>query len=154
MWTLTEVFKMALYNEVRSQLFYQKAAEITEQEESREWLACLATMEENHARQIAERIAKDGAAIGFDPVAYLDKLTANVHPSFFAEADEVLRHGDAEAVFEFAKEMERAARNTYEVLAEGTEVPEQRDFFLALARQEQGHHDELCRIEESLAVHH
>ena len=66
MWTLTEVFKMALYNEVRSQLFYQKAAEITDQDESREWLSCLATMEENHARQIAERIAKDGAAIGFD----------------------------------------------------------------------------------------
>jgi len=153
MWTMTEVFKMALYNEVRSQLFYEKAAATAERDESRGWLRSLATMEENHARQIAERIAKDGEEIGFDPMAYVDKLTANVHPSFFEDADDVLRHGDVDAVFAFAKEMELTARNTYEVLAEGTEVAEQRDFFTALARQEQGHHDELCRIEESLAVH-
>lgn len=152
MWTLTEVFKMALYNEVRAQLFYQKAAEMTERDESREWLACLATMEENHARQIAERIAQGGEEIGFDPMAYVDQLTANIHPAFFAEADAVLRQGEVAAVFAFAKEMELTARNTYEVLAEGTEVAEQRGFFTALARQEQVHHDELCRIEESLAV--
>jgi rubrerythrin len=152
MWTLTEVFKMALYNEVRSQLFYERAAELTEQDESREWLSCLATMEENHARQIAERIARGGEQIDFDPMAYLDQLIANVHPSFFAEAEEVLRRGDVAAVFAFAKEMELTARNTYEVLAEGTEVPAQRELFSALAAQEQGHHDELCRIEESLAV--
>ncbi|MGD2064060.1 MAG: ferritin family protein [Nitrospirota bacterium] len=152
MWTLTEVFKMALYNEVRSQLFYQKAAEITEQDESREWLRSLAAMEENHARQIAERIANGGETVGFDPIEYLDKLTTDIHPSFFPEADQVLRHGDAAAVFAFAKEMELTARNTYEVLAEGTEVPAQHDLFASLAAQEQAHHDELCRIEESLAV--
>jgi rubrerythrin len=152
MWTLTEVFKMALYNEVRSQLFYQKAAEITERDESRKWLRSLATMEENHARQIAERVANDGEAVGFDPMEYVDKVTADIHPSFFPEADEVLRHGDPAAVFAFAKEMELTARNTYEVLAEGTEVPAQRELFTSLAAQEQAHHDELCRIEESLAV--
>jgi rubrerythrin len=152
MWTLTDVFKMALYNEVRSQLFYQTAAEITERDESREWLRSLATMEENHARQIAERFASSGEAIGFDPREYVDKLTAELHPALFPEADEVLRHGDPAAVFAFAKEMELSARNTYEVLAEGTEVPAHRELFTALAAQEQVHHEELCRIEESLTA--
>jgi rubrerythrin len=150
--TLLDIFKLALFNEVRAQLFYRIAAEITDGDEARMWFIELSGMEEDHAHALIRRMAGSSALEGFDAGAYLRQLQASTTAWLRIEEVRMFRQGGVEAVLRYAREMEAESRDGYLALADGVDGPELRGYFRSLAAEEQRHHDEIRRIEETLGV--
>jgi rubrerythrin len=144
------VVKKALYNEVRSQAFYRLAAELTDRDDTRMLFVELGELEQDHARQIAARIARPPLSLDFDARAYIDELEANVTVMVPPGDAATVRSGDVKAVLKLAKRLEVESRDAYRDLAKRTDRPALRAFCEELARLEEGHLEEIRRLERSL----
>ena len=152
MQTLLDAFKLALFNEVKSQTFYRRAAEVTRYNESRVWLLALAGLEEDHAHAIVRRVGSNGFAAGFDALRYLDELQTTLEAVLTPEEEAIVVTGERTEVFALAKSMELMASEVYHALAQGADDPELAQFFHSLAKQERGHYEELIKIENTLRL--
>ena len=75
--TLLDIFKLALLNEVKAQLFYRVAAEITERDEARLWFIELSSLEADHAHDLIRRMEESSMLEGFNARACLQELQAS-----------------------------------------------------------------------------
>ena len=148
--TPIHVVKKALFNEVRSQAFYRLAAEVTDRDDTRMLFLELGELEQGHARDIAERIAGPPLAMDFDARAYIDELEANVSVLVPPADEAVVRSGNVRAVLKLAKRLEVESRDVYRDLAKRAEPAALKAFCEELARLEEGHLEEIRRLERSL----
>ena len=150
--TLLDIFKLALLNEVKAQLFYRIAAEITEGDEARLWFIELSGVEEDHAHELIRAMEQRSLLDGFDARAYLRQLQAPTAAVLRIDEVRSFRQGGLDTVLRYAREMEARSRDNYLALANGVDRCELRDYFLSLAAEEQLHHDDICRLEETAGV--
>ena len=148
--TLLDIFKLAIFNEVQAQLLYRMAAEITDDDEARMWFIEFAGSEEEHADELIRRTEKSPTLDGFDARAFLAELRAATTARLGLDDVKTFRKGSIERVLRFAKELETKSRDNYLALATGVDSTELRALFRSLAAEEQGHYNEICRIETIL----
>jgi len=148
--TPIDVVKKALFNEVRSQAFYRLAAEVTDRDDTRVLFMELGELEQGHAREIAERIAGPPLSLSFDARAYIDELEAGVDVLVPPADEATVRSGNLKAVLKLAKRLEVESRDVYRDLAKRAEPPALKAFCEELAHLEEGHLEEIRRLERSL----
>ncbi len=144
-----EIFKNALELEVQAEFFYEKAAEITDNDESRMVFLELADMEGGHARHIARRFKDTGLGKLFDADAWLDELESETG-KLPIEVDSMIANGDMHAVLDFAIKMEITARDNYQNLSEIFTDSEDKAYCADLAKEEQEHINALTQLRRSL----
>jgi len=148
--TTIDAVKRALYNEVRSQEFYRLAAEVANRDDTRVLFLELGDLEGDHARQLADRVTEPPLNLDFDAHAYIDELEESITPTVPPEEQKVVRSGNVREVLKMAKRMEVEARENYRDLARRSPEPELKAFCQELAALEDGHIDEIRKLELSL----
>lgn len=148
--TAVEAAKRALLHEVRSQAFYRIAAEVTERDDTRIVFMELGDLEGDHARELATRFSEPPLSPDFDPHAYLDELEESVAAAVPPEDQQTVRTGDVRAVLKLARRLEAEARDNYRDMAGKTDDPSVRALCEELARLEEGHMDEIRKLELAL----
>lgn len=138
-----QFFKDALRHEVKASAFYNKAAEITQDDESRMLFLDLAGMEDGHARQLLEKVQDAPCGQAFDGTAYLKELESDAEPSISPKESQLIESGPISEVLKMAIALEEKASKTYENLAKETTDPNVKQYCLDLAKEEKKHAQEL-----------
>ncbi len=145
-----EIFKNALELEVQAELFYEKAAEMTTDDESRMVFLELADMEDGHAHRITERFKDTAFGKSFDADAWLQELEVETAKILPTEASKLVASGDMRAVLDFAVKMEEDARDSYQHLADIFSDPDDKAYCADLANEEQAHVNAVLQLRRSL----
>ncbi|MEO5376506.1 MAG: ferritin family protein [Magnetococcus sp. DMHC-6] len=150
MQTATDFFKSALFQEVHAGAFYNKASEITHNDESRMLFLEMAQMEDDHARSLIERAKNAPCVLDFDPYQYLTELESNMEATISENEMNVIQNGDLRTVLALAIELENQARDTYEQLALKATSPEVASYCQEMVKIEQKHKNALTNLLLSL----
>lgn len=148
--TAADVFKTALQHEVKAATFYYRAAEISQNDESRMVLLDLNSMEEGHAQELVDKAKGAPCGQEFDAEAYLRELEDSMAATLTPEDDRILKTGDMRAVLELAIRMETQGWDTYLSFAEKAATPEVKSYLLDLAAEEEEHINRLTQLLTSL----
>lgn len=143
--TVFDILKTAIDNEIKAQVFYAKASEITEVGESQMVFLELTEMEKGHSRLIVDRFAEIFKEAGFDAHAHITAREAETDKVLTLYENEILSRGQVHEALEFAIGLEEKARDAYLGLVE--RVPEEslRKVLKELAAEEQEHYDMLSK---------
>ncbi|MBI5136992.1 MAG: ferritin family protein [Nitrospirae bacterium] len=150
--TSIKTVKRALLSEVKSRAFYRLATTLTDRDDSRVLFMELADLEVDHARDLARRVSEPPLNLDFDAFAYVEKLEERVSGVISPEDEKTVRKGDSKEILKLARRREAEARDSYRDLATETDDPSMRAFFEDLSRLEQGHLDEIKRLELALTI--
>ncbi len=134
-----KILKTALYNEVKSRIFYSKAADNTNDDESRMVFLELTSKEEDHAQLIIKRLEGTPYAREFDPQKYLEELQSSLENILSGYETESLISGDIKKVLKLAIKMEKSARDIYLNLEKKISSPEVKTMCHELANEEKEH---------------
>ena len=145
-----ELFKSALKHEVRSEVFFNQAAEITKNDESRMLFLELAGMEEDHIWRLIRKTKSTPWPEEFNPETYVKELESSMESIISVDETEILRNGDMKAVLELAIGMEKEAYETFVELAEKAASQEVKNCCRELSREEQKHLNSLTSLLASL----
>lgn len=145
-----EIFKNALELEVQAEIFYEKAAEITDDGESRMIFLELSDMEDNLARRIVERFKKTSFGKEFDADSWLKELELESGKTLDMKAGELITQSDMREILKYAINMEKTARDNYKRLSERFTDPEDIAYCSDLANEEQKHINSLTRLLRSI----
>lgn len=145
-----EILNNAIKHELHAEIFYSKAAELTENDESRMVFLELSGLEDDHSRRLVERFEKSPLARHIDLRAHLDETEAEMKHRLTLEETDLIRHGDMAAVLDFAIAREQEARDNYQALALSLEDGDDCDFCTEMAKEEQRHVDILTQLRRSL----
>lgn len=150
MQSAVEILKTAIENEIRSEVFYTKASELTQDDESRMVFIELAGLEDNHARHLAERFKGEAAKGQLDLDAFVDEVGRRADQMLSVDETRLITEGSMAEVLEFAVGQEERARDNYRSLAAQLEDPADRAFCEALAEEEQLHAERLLQLRRSI----
>jgi rubrerythrin len=145
-----EIFKNALELEVQAELFYEKAAELTNDDESRMVFLELADMEDGHAHHIVERFKDTDFGKMFDADGWLVEVEREDNKILDVEAVDVIAQGDMKAILKYAISMEEEARDSYQRLSESFTDPDDVAYCADLAEEEQKHVNSLRDLLRSI----
>lgn len=145
-----ELFKSALKHEVRSEVFFNQAAEITKNDESRMLFLELAGMEEDHIWRLISKTKSTPWPEEFNPETYVKELESSMESIISVDETEILQNGDMKAVLELAIGMEKKAHETFVELAEKAASQEVKNCCRELSREEQKHLNSLTSLLASL----
>lgn len=152
MGTANDVLKNALANEVKAAAFYNLAAKLTPDDESRMLFIELAGLEDDHTREFLEKAKGTELVDGFDAEAYIAELEKNMDESAKSAHNKLFESGDMASILNFAIGMETQARDTYQVMAELVENPAIKRYCLELAGEEEVHRKMLVQAMTSLVM--
>jgi rubrerythrin len=150
--TNVETFKKALHNEVRAQVFYRMAADATRRDDCAMVFMGLAEVEDDHARQLVDRVGSSPQYKGFDAPSYLARLEESVDATVPPKDEKIVREGDVSAILKLAKRFEIESRDTYRALARGIDDAGVKAFCEELSRMEEDHLREIVKLERSMAM--
>lgn len=139
--SVVDIVKLAIANEVKAKVYYEKAAELAGGGESQMVFLELVEMEATHAQRLIDAFGDQLQQVGLDPEDFLAQLTANTEHSLGADETRLLQDADMRQVLDFAIGMERTARDMYLDLAGRVEGSALRRLCRDLADEEQQHHD-------------
>ena len=145
-----ELFKSALKHEVRSEVFFNQAAEITKNDESRMLFLELAGMEEDHIWRLISKTKSTPWPEEFNPETYVKELESSMESIISVDETEILQNGDMKAVLELAIGMEKEAYETFVELAKKAASQEVKNCCRELSREEQKHLNSLTSLLASL----
>ncbi len=145
-----EIFKNALEMEVQAEIFYEKAAEVTEDDESRMVFLELSNMEDGHARKIVERFKETEFGRAFDADKWLAEVEREDDKILNVEIGDLFAQGDMRAILESAVKMEEKARDNYKSLSERFSDPDDIAYCSDLAAEEQSHINAIMRLLNSI----
>ncbi len=145
-----KLFKKALKHEVKSEVFFNRAAEITKNDESRMLFLELSDMENGHIQHLINKTKGTPWPQEFNPETYVEELESSMESIIPLEETEILQNGDMKAVLELAISMEKEAYETFVELGEKAASQEVKDYSRELAREEQKHLDSLSSLLTSL----
>jgi len=147
-----EILKTALTHEVKASVYYNRASEITQDDESRAIFMELINFEDTHPLRLIEIAKEKNLAPDVDLKAYLKNLEDDTENTLSVEATELLKNGDMRAVLEFAIKMEVDAEATYRGLAEQIDDDQAKSFCLEIADEEKLHAKMLTQGLDSLSM--
>lgn len=136
---ISKLFKAALYNEVKACVFYNKAAESANDNESRMLFIELSSMEDDHSLFLINKFSNSPFAQGFNPDAYVKALQSSLEKIFSGDELKTMQTGDIREFLEMAVSMEKVSQKNYLNLAELIEDSEAKDFCIDLAKEEEKH---------------
>ncbi|MEE9165386.1 MAG: ferritin family protein [Nitrospinota bacterium] len=145
-----QLFKTALKHEVKSEAFYNRAAEITKNDESRMLFLELSDMENDHIRHIINKTKGTPWPQEFNPETYVKELESSIKSIISVEETEILENGDMKTILELAIGMEKEAYKTYLELEEKAASQEVKNYSRELSREEQKHLNSLTSLLTSL----
>ncbi len=147
---IEDILKTAIEHEVHAEIFYTKAADLTENDQSRTVFQDLADVEEDHSRRLVERFENSPLIRGLDLKAFLNETEAAMKHLLTLDETQLIRTGDMAAVLDFAIGREEQARDNYQSLARSLEDGDDCEFCLDLAKEENRHREILTRLRRSL----
>ena len=112
-----QFFKDALRHEVKASAFYNKAAEITRDDESRMLFIKLAGMEDEHTNRLLDKVKNAPCGKAFDIPAFMKELEADTTQAISADESEIIESGSLREVLALAIRLEGASGENYENLA-------------------------------------
>jgi rubrerythrin len=145
-----EIFKNALELEIQAELFYDKAAELTKDDESRMVFLELADMEDGHAHHIVERFKHTEFGKMFDADKWLLEVEREDNKILDVEAVDLIAQGDMKEILKYAITMEESARDSYKRLSEKFTDPDDVAYCSDLAEEEQKHINSLLQLLRSI----
>ncbi len=145
-----EIFKNALELEVEAEIFYEKAAEVTDDDESRMVFLELSDMEDGHAHRIIERFKNTPFGQSFDADNWLEELERVSEKNMEVKVSDLIDQGDMRAILESAIKMEEKARDNYKRLSERFNYPDDIAYCADLANEEQKHVNSLIQLLRSI----
>ncbi len=145
-----EIFKNALELEVQAEIFYEKAAEIAEDDESRMVFLELSDMEDDHARRIVERFKRTSFGKMFDADSWLHELEQESGKTLDMRAGEIIAKSNMREILKYAIQMETTARDNYKSLCERFSDSEDIEYCSDLADEEQKHINSLTQLLSSI----
>ncbi len=145
-----EIFKNALELEVEAEIFYEKAAEVTDDDESRMVFLELSDMEDGHAHRIIERFKNTPFGQSFDADNWLEELERVSEKNMEVKVSDLIDQGDMRAILESAIKMEEKARDNYKRLSERFNDPDDIAYCADLANEEQKHVNSLIQLLRSI----
>jgi rubrerythrin len=148
--TAVDILKHAIENEVKAQVFYENAAEISGDGEAQMVFLELIEMESGHARLLVDRFGPFMKANGVDAEAVLADLMAHIERVLSEDEVKLLEDAEMGPVVEFAIRMEENARDNYLKLAKDFDDLDLLDLCRELADEEQGHFDMLSNLRSSM----
>ncbi len=148
--SVIQLFKTAIFNEVKSRVFYTQAANITQNDESRMVFLELSSEEDDHALDLIKKAKGVSFLQECNLEDYLKKLESSMENVISGEELEILRTGEMKAVLELASHHEKRARENYLALVEKAEDPAVKDFCGELAKMEEEHFNSVNRMLYSL----
>lgn len=148
--SVAQLFKTALFNEVKAGGFYNQAAEITKNDESRMVFLELSSEEDDHASNLIRKAKGISFPQKFDFEDYFKKLETCTECVIPQEELETLRTGDMKSVLELAGDLEKKSRETYLALEEKIEDTKMKLFCGELAKMEEEHLNSVNRMIYSL----
>lgn len=149
---ITKILKAALFNEVKSGTFYTKAAEITDENDSRMLFLELSGKEDDHARLIVKKLEGTPYAKEFDLEAYLNYLESTNESPFSAEESKTLKSCDIKKVLDLAIGQEKKALEIYLNLEKKAVDPELKSLCHELVQEEKGHLNSVTTMRLSLNI--
>ena len=148
--TVFDILRTAIDNEIKAQVFYAKASEMTEIGESQMVFLELTEMEKGHSQLLVERFADVFQEAGFDAEAYVEKREAETEEVLTLHENEILSRGQVHEALQFAIDLEAKARDAYLGLVERVPEEAKRDVLKELAAEEQMHYDMLSKALTSM----
>ena len=145
-----ELLKNAIEAEIRAQVFYAKAAELTNDDESRMVFIELAGMEEGHAQHLVDHFNKGPVAEATDLQAFLDETEADTDKLLEVVETPFVKDGSMDKVLDFAITQEHKARDNYIALIGKMVDSEDRRYCEELAQEEEEHAARLLKLRRSL----
>lgn len=145
-----ELLKNVLSHEVKSSVFYKKAAEITKDDESRMLFLELCSEEDDHARHLIEKMNDSPLFGDFNAKEYLKELESNMENSVSVEELQTLKTGNMKDVMDLVIFVEEKAYENYKNLADHAEDADIKSLCLKLAEEEKKHLNSATRMLESI----
>ncbi|MBF0160796.1 MAG: ferritin family protein [Magnetococcales bacterium] len=147
-----QFFKDALHHEVRAAAFYNKAAEITRDDESRMLYIKLAGMEEGHTSSLVEKVKTAPCGKAFDVDAFVRELENEAADAISPEHLSLIETGSMRQVLELAIQFENQACQDYENLAREATDFSVKSYCQEAVKEERGHIRELSNLLNSLSM--
>ncbi len=148
----TKILKTALFNEVKSRTFYRKAAEITNDDESRMVLLELSEKEDDHARYIINRVKNTSYSKEFDLEAYLRYLESTNESPLSLEELKALQACNMKAILKLAISLEKKAMEIYVDLGKNAIGPDLKSLCHELGQEEKVHLNSVTSMLLSLTM--
>ncbi|MEO5338893.1 MAG: ferritin family protein [Magnetococcus sp. MYC-9] len=145
-----QFFKDALHHEVRAAAFYNKAAEITRDDESRMLYIKLAGMEEGHTSWLVDKVKQAPCGKAFDVDAFVRELENEAGDAISPEHLNLIETGTLREVLELAIQFENQACQDYENLAQAATDFSVKTYCQEAAKEEREHIRELTNLLNSL----
>ena len=137
------MLKSALQHEVRASVLYNRAIDITNNEEAKSLFIELAGFEDDHAKKII-RTANGYEGVDAEELEkHLDWLEKEFEKGFTVKENETLKHGDIKDVLAMAISMEESARDAYADLVNSASDGDLKKFCEAMVTEEQSHANSL-----------
>ncbi|MBF0584711.1 MAG: ferritin family protein [Magnetococcales bacterium] len=141
-----QFFKDALRQEVKASAFYNKAAEITRDDESRMLYLKLAGMEDGHTAQLLEKVRNAPCGRAFDVDAFVREVEAGADSAISPEEMQLIETGSIRQVLELAIQFENKACSNYENLARESTDLDVKAHCLDAVKEERSHVQELTNL--------
>ena len=145
-----ELLKNAIEAEVRAELFYTKAAELTSDDESRMVFIELSGLEDDHARHLVKWFNRPPISEHTDLQAFLDETEKGADSLLEVDKMPLATGGNMREVLDFAIHQEKKARDNYSALLSSMSDAEDCAFCTELVTEEQAHADRLIQLRNSL----
>ncbi|MBF0124871.1 MAG: ferritin family protein [Magnetococcales bacterium] len=147
-----DLFKNALWGEVKASRFYQLASELTQNDEARMLFLSMIDTEDGHAHDLVHQAGQATLGAKFDAAGWLKEVEANVAIVMTPEEEKTVRDGTLRDVLQMAINFENQARDNYLSLRESLTDETLRRQCLELAQQEDAHQRTLVQLMDSLAM--
>ena len=139
--SVVEVIKFAIRNEVRAEVFYRKASDLSTAGDSQMVFMELVEMESSHAQHLVDKFGAVMQAEGVDAQAFLTELQSDVEKTLDTDQVKLLENAEMRPVIDFAINMEAKARDNYLDLAKRLDNDELVKLCHEMADEEQEHFD-------------
>ncbi|MBF0159280.1 MAG: ferritin family protein [Magnetococcales bacterium] len=147
-----ELFKSALLGEAKAAYFYQLASELTDNDEARMLFLSMVDTEEDHTRQILEKISQTSFSAVFDAANWVREEASKVTVTLAADEEAKIRTGTLRDMLQMAINMENQAKEGYLSLHNMLVDEGLKAYCRDLARQEELHQQALTRLLDSLSM--
>lgn len=148
--TLLELVKQALEHEVKASAFYDKAAEMTDDDEARMFFLELVDIEEGHCLDLIRIFSKEGTIPENEIRSYHDELCESVQANIGMEEFATVKTGGLKEVLIMAVGFEQKAIQTYTGLYESISNQKLKGYCEKLLEEERRHEKTLTTLLDNL----
>jgi len=111
--SIIELIKKAIEHEVKASAFYDKAAEMTQDDEARMVFLELVDIEDGHCNDLIQMFAESGPMSEFDIKGYYENLMDSVETHIANKELKTIKNGGLHDVLRMAVKFEQTAVDTY-----------------------------------------